>query len=133
MNLTFANLKIDAPPRLTEFRSNGNVLNATDAFSWLDAQDGDFVGFTYSINIKVWTMLQPSRLIADHINPDLVNSRIRLASCCHAKCYIGKTEMLIGSLNLVFPTIEDLCYLVKDKAAIRHMKKSFDVAWKALK
>lgn len=129
-------LPVEAP-RLTKLQSFGPLLNARDSFGWLHENKG-FVGWTYTINPKVWTFLQPTRLIADRVkdlaehNGKVYNSRIRVATCCHIKCYISKTSMLIGSFNLTAPTIEDLCVLVKDKKQIVHMRKTFDCHWKAL-
>jgi len=124
-------------PRLLELQSFGPLLNAKDAFDWLHGHPG-FVGWTYTINAKVWTLLQPAKLIVDRAkdlvepNGKIYNSRIRSATCCHIKCYLDKTWMLIGSLNLVAPTLEDFCVLIKDKKQIAFQLKQFNRCWKVL-
>lgn len=132
MNLPTSTCITAEPPRLPELQSKGNLLNAKDSFDWLAERQDNFVGWTYTINLKVWTFLRPQRLIVGRQMPEIRNSKIRLASCCHVKCYLAPDGMLVGSMNLVAPTIEDLCYLIKDKGAIAHMKKQFNVHWKAL-
>ena len=135
---TFCLKTFPPAPRLTELLSFGSLLNATDSFAWLMENSG-FVGWTYTINPKVWSLVQPSKLIidrpgilADEKNDKVYNSRIRVATCCHIKCYIGEKEMLVGSFNLTAPTIEDLCVVIKDKKQISHMRKTFTQHWKAL-
>lgn len=132
MNITIdtSTTRLDIAPRLPELSSFGNLLNAKDSFAWLHENPG-FSGWTYSLNPRVWTLLQPKQLIVDRYT-DPANSRIRVASACHIKCYFTDSTMLIGSFNLTAPTIEDLSVLVKDRKAVAHMKKQFKLHWKYL-
>lgn len=118
------------PPRLRPFESKGNILNGIDALEWLRSQNG-LIGWTYTINPTIWRSCNFLAIICQH--GSYLNDHIRIADECHAKCYITpKNGMLIGSYNLVKPQFEDVCYLVDDALSIKHMKKQFELAWKAL-
>lgn len=129
-DLDLSKLTIAEAPRLKELQSYGRLLNAKDSLGWLMDNRG-FIGWTYTVNLKLWSLLQPKQLIVDRCEK-LYNSKIRVASCCHIKCYMSEYEMLIGSFNLTAPTIEDLCVFIQDKHEVSHMRKVFKQHWKAL-
>lgn len=134
MNLDLSQVRVGFP-RLLELRSFRTILNATDTVGWLDLHRDDFVGWTYSVTEAAIRMFKPKKLIIGNITtvlPAYYWDRVKLASHCHIKCYIGPDEMLVGSFNLTAPSIEDMMVRVTDKVTVREVRGQFNKHWKAL-
>jgi hypothetical protein len=113
------------------FKSTGTILCAEDTVDWLKAQR-QIVGWTYTLSDDFLLKLSIDRVIAGKPYNGGFKLRVKVAQATHVKCYIGQSEMYIGSFNLTHPTIEDLGVIVKDKKQIKTMRAFFEKSWKAL-
>jgi len=111
-----------------EIKSKGSLLNGDDSYAWLMKREG-LIGWTYSFNPYAIVLLHFAKLISCQ---GRAQKNVKIASNTHLKCYIHKYQMLIGSFNLTYPTIEDLSVLVTDKILINHMHNQFTQHWKRL-
>ena len=115
---------------LPPIESTIGILCAEDTVDWLKAQRL-LIGWTFTLNENFAILLDIDRLIVGQ--PYQGNlGRIKLARGTHIKCYIGKHEMYIGSMNLTEPTIEDVGVIIPNKKQIAHMRKQFELCWKSL-
>jgi hypothetical protein len=111
-----------------DIQSKGRLLNAIDCHVWI-LKRKHLIGWTYNFNrmSRLWQCFD--RLISCQGSPA---KQVRIANNTHIKCYIGKDSMLIGSFNLTFPTVQDLCIEVRDIALCNYMRRMFNQHWKAL-
>lgn len=109
-------------------RSSKSLLNGEDSYLWIK-EHKPLVGWTYDYNPHAILIESFERLISCK---GLARKNVRIANNVHVKCYIHTNVMLIGSFNLTFPTIVDLCYLVTDKKAVDFYREQFEEHWKHL-
>lgn len=133
ITLTLARIN-DNPPRMERLESFGHLLDARDCDLWLRSQVA-LIGWTYSLNPVSLYLYDFRRVISGRVieKPHGCGTQIRFTCNNHIKCYITKSEMLIGSYNLSAPTIEDCAVRITSKAEIKHMRTQFERHWKSLK
>lgn len=115
------------------FRSSGGILNSHDCVEWLRTRS-ELIGWTYSFTPYGLSLYNFKKLIANVCNGHLfvMNATIRFATNIHAKCYIAPESALISSFNLTAPTIEDIGVVIRDKRALKHLRREFNRQWKSL-
>jgi hypothetical protein len=113
---------------LSEFKSKGYLLNATDSYEWIHTRE-NLIGWTYNFNRLCSLWQHFDKLISCQGVPA---KQVRIANNTHMKCYIHKRSMLVTSFNLTFPTINDLGVEIKDVALCNYMKILFNKHWKEL-
>lgn len=59
-------------------------------------------------------------------------SNAKFAGNCHQKIYIDKKELLVSSMNLVAPTIQNVSFIIREPVYINYMTILFNKQWKAL-
>lgn len=118
-----------APKPLPVFKVAG-LLNKDECWAWLKEQAG-IVGWTFCYNRAVFSQISVARLIVCVGQPDTPNW-VRYASNCHMKIYVGKTQALVGSFNLTWPTIEDAGILITKQSQVRALRQTFNKHWKHL-
>jgi hypothetical protein len=117
-------LRVAVPP----IPSKGKLLNGENSLDWI-IERKHLVGWTYNFNVSCRAWQSFDRLISCQ---GRASKNVRIANNTHIKCYIGRDSMLIGSFNLTFPTVQDLCIEVKDFVLINYMRRMFNQHWKAL-
>ena len=109
-------------------QSKGKLLNADSSYLWL-LRHKKLIGWTYNYNWGCQAIRNFDKLIACQGRP---SKTVRIANNTHIKCYISKDSMLIGSFNLTYPTVQDLCLEVTDVVLRNYMRRMFNQHWKAL-
>jgi phosphatidylserine/phosphatidylglycerophosphate/cardiolipin synthase-like enzyme len=131
LNFTVQTNLVHVGQSMEGFKSFGPILNSIDSDDWLQNQKS-LIGWTYSSSALSLNWMKFERLIVGRDFVSFSPTKIRCANNVHAKCYISKSSALLGSFNLTAPTVEDLCYLIKDKKIVEHLRKEFNRQWKAL-
>jgi hypothetical protein len=86
------------------------------------------IGWTYSYDPEWVTHF--TRLIAG--TGRKAQDKVRYCPNIHQKVYIDKKEMLIGSANLVSPTIQNVSIIIRDPVLINYMRITFNLQWRKL-
>ena len=103
-------------------------MTGGEAYEWI-RKHTNLTGWTYNYNEHCPLIHSFKQVIACK---GRANPKVKFASNVHLKCYMNLKVMIVGSLNLVYPTIEDLCVLIEQPGLVSFMRLQFKTHWNSL-
>ena len=114
--------------RVSSIQSKGILLTGGEAYDWLKKRR----------NLKGWTYNYNEYCPLFHSFKQIItckgkrHPKVKFADNVHLKCYMDLKVMIVGSFNLVYPTIEDLCVLIEQPGLVSFMRLQFRTHWNSL-